>query len=421
MPGRQPHLTRRREPARRPQGGTTMTHRALLAGAAALAILAAAPAAAQELRVGFLNTMTGPGALPGVEQTNAWKLGLEHEGWTKDGDKLGGVPTRIWLGDDQQKPDVALKEVEKFLVQHKVHVVAGFMWSNVLMAAHKPIVDAKTTVLITNAGASPLAGPLCSPYIVSTSFNNEQFTEALGKLISDEKVESIYLMAPNFQAGKDQITGIKRTLKGPKVVGESYFKFNETDYQADITAVRAAKPKALFAFAPGGMAGAFMKQWAASGAGKEIKLYTSNTVDWLTLPAIGEAAIGSFHALHWNTDLKNPANEKFVKDYVAKHKQKPSNYAAQGYDGARLLAAAMRATGGKFADGLELTKILRKQKYDSVRGPYTSNVNGMPIQNFYLQEVVKGADGRPDIVTRSVIFANYKDAYWEQCPADRRH
>jgi branched-chain amino acid transport system substrate-binding protein len=388
---------------------------------AAAALLAPATAGAQELRVGFINTASGAGAGPGVEQTNAWKIGLAHEGWTKDGDKLGGVPTKIFYADDQWKPDITVKEVEKFIRQDKVHIVAGFMWSNVLMAAQKPIVESKTGLLITNAGASPMAGELCSPYVVSTSFNNEQFTEALGKMIADEKVESIYLMAPNYQAGKDQITGLMRTMKGVKVLGQNFFRLGESDFQADISKIRAVKPKAVFIFAPGGMGVAFFKQWAASGAGKEIKLYTSNTVDWLTIPGIGDAAIGSFHALHWNTDLKNPANEKFVKDYVAKHGQKPSNYAAQGYDGARILAATMKAMGGKFADSLAIMKAMRKVKYESVRGEYGYNVNGMPIQNFYKQEVVKGADGKPDIVTRNVIFANYKDAYWEKCPADKRH
>lgn len=388
---------------------------------AAAALLAPGTAGAQELRVGFVNTLTGPGASPGIENTNGWKLGLVHEGWAKDGDRLGGVPTKVFYADDQWKPDIALKEVDKMLRQDKVHVVGGFMWSNILMPAQKPIIDAKVGLLITNAGASPMAGPLCSPYVVSTSFNNEQFTEALGKMISDEKIQTIFLMAPNYQAGKDQISGLKRTLNGPKIVGETLFRPGETDYQADISKVRALKPQALFIFAPGGMGISFFKQWAASGAGKDIKLYTSNTVDWLTLPAIGEAAVGSYDALHWNTDLNNAANQKFVKDYVAKYGKNPSNYAAQGYDGARILAATMRAMKGRFKDSLEIMKAMRKVKYDSVRGPYTYNVNGMPIQNFYKQEIVKGKDGKPDIVTRGVIFANYKDSYWEKCPADKRY
>ena len=193
--------------------------REILLTALTAALIAVGPAAAQELRLGYINTMSGAGAGPGVEGTNAWKLGLEHQGWTKDGDKLGGVPTRIFYGDDQWKPDVAIREADRMIQQDKVNIIAGFMWSNVLMAAQKPITDAKVGVLILNAGASPMAGEMCNPYVASTSFNNEQFTEALGQMITDEKIESIYLMAPNYQAGKDQITGLMRTLKGTKVLG----------------------------------------------------------------------------------------------------------------------------------------------------------------------------------------------------------
>lgn len=216
------------------------------AALAVAALLAPGLAQAQELRIGYINTFTGGGAVPGVEGTNAWKIGLEHEGWTKDGDKLGGVVTRIFYGDDQQKPDVAVREADKMIKEHRVHLVAGFMWSNTLMAAQKSIVDSKTGLLILNAGASPMAGAACSPYVVSTSFQNDQFTEALGKLLTDEKIASIYLMAPNYQAGKDLVNGLKRTLKGAKIVGETFFKLGETDYQADISKVRAEKPAALF-------------------------------------------------------------------------------------------------------------------------------------------------------------------------------
>ena len=390
---------------------------ALAASAAAIALAGAAQA--QEFRLGFINTLSGGGALPGTEQVNGWRLGLKHEGWTKDGDKLGGVATRIFTGDDQQKADVGLQEAEKMLNQHKVHMVAGIIWSNVAMAAQKPIVDRKIPLLITNAGASPLAGPACSPFITSTSWNNDQIPEAMGKRMTDDQIKSIYLLAPNYQAGKDMIAGLKRTLKGPKIVDEVYFKLGEADFQADISKVRAAKPDAIFVFAPGSMGVAFVKQWGASGAGKEIKMYSSFTVDWLTLPAVGEAALGTYHTMYWNVDIKNAANERFVKDYNAEHKKNPSHYAAQAYDAPRLIAAALKATGGKFEDGMAVAKALRRTPFESVRGPFEYNVNGMPIQNIYLREVVKGADGKLGIVTRGPVFEKHKDAYWEQCPKDR--
>jgi branched-chain amino acid transport system substrate-binding protein len=391
------------------------------AAAFAAALSLAAPASAQELRIGFMNTYTGGGAILGKHQDNGWKLGLADEGWTKDGDKLGGVPTRIFYADDQTKTDVGLKEAEKFLKQDKVHIVAGIIWSNVLMAVAKPTFDNKSILLTTNAGASPMAGAACNPLFVSSSWNNDQAPEALGKRMSDDKIATIYMIAPNYQAGKDMITGVMRTLKGPKVVDQDLVKLGESDFQANISKIRATKPSAAFAFMPGPMSPAFFKQWAASGAGKDIKLYTIFSVDNATLPAVGDAAVGSYHASYWSHDLKIPENEKFVKAYMAKYGHLPAEFAAQAYDAARLIAAAVKAVGGKVDDTMALAKALRKTKYPSTRGPYEYNVNGIPIQNFYLREVVKGADGKAQIVSRGPIFTNYKDAYWEQCPANMRH
>ena len=397
-----------------------MKTRTICGAAVAAAVALAAPALAQELRIGFLNTYTGGGALLGKHQDNGWKLGLAHEGWTKDGDKLGGVATKIFYGDDQQKPDVGLKEAEKFLKQEKVHILAGIIWSNVLMTVTKPTFDNKTILLTTNAGASPMAGAACNPLFVSSSWNNDQSPEALGKRMSDDKITTIYMIAPNYQAGKDMIAGVLRTLKGPKVVGQDLVKLGESDFQANISKVRAEKPSAVFAFVPGAMSPAFIKQWAASGVGKDIKLYTVFSVDNATLPAIGDAALGSYHASYWSTDLPFPANQRFVKEYTAKYGGLPSEFAAQAYDGARLIAAAVKALKGKVDDPMALARALRHTPYDSTRGPYQYNVNGIPIQNFYLREVIKGPDGKPAIVSRGAIFEKHKDSYWEQCPADKR-
>jgi branched-chain amino acid transport system substrate-binding protein len=382
--------------------------------------LLAGAASAQELRIGFMNTFSGGGAVLGKHQENGWKLGLAHEGWNKDGDKLGGVPTRIFYSDDQQKVDIGVKEAEKLLKSEKVQILAGILWSNVLMAVQPLAFESKAILLTTNAGASPMAGSACHPLFTSTSWNNDQAPEALGKRMSEDQIPSIYMIAPNYQAGKDMIAGVMRTLKGPKVIGQTLVKLGETDFQADISKIRAEKPAAVFAFMPGAMAISFIKQWGASGIGKDVKLYTVFSVDNATLPGIGDAAIGSYHASYWNTDLDNDTNKVFVKDYTARYGGPPAEFAAQAYDAVRLIAAAVKAVGGKVDDTMALAKALRKTKYPSTRGPYEYNVNGIPIQNFYLREVVRGADGKPTIVTKSVIFEKHKDSYWEQCPADKR-
>lgn len=392
-------------------------NRTILAAGAIIA-LATAPAGAQELRIGFLNTTTGGGALIGRHMEAGWKLGLEHQGWTKDGDKLGGVATRIFYADDQVKPDVGLKEIEKFLKQDKVQIVAGVIWSNVMMTIQKPVLDAKVLLLGTNAGPSPLAGPLCNPLLVSTSWANDDNHEAAGELVQRDGIKSVVLMAPNYQAGKDSIAGFSRFYKG-KVLDTVYYKLGETDFQADLAKVRARKPEAVFIFAPGAMGIAFVKQWAASGLNKEMKLYSAFSVDYVTLGAMGEAAVGAIVPTMWNNDIANPRNEKFVKAYMAKHNHMPSNFAAQAYDAPAVIAAAVKATGGKVDDTAALAKAMRKAPIESVRGTLKFNVNGFPIQPFYKAVVVKGGDGKIGLKIESKIWER-PDSMGEKCPADKR-
>ncbi len=393
-----------------------------LLATAIVAALATAPVAqSAELRIGFINTLTGGAAIIGKHQVNGWNLGLAHEGWNKNGDKLGGVPTKIWIADDARKPDVGRRAATKMMRSNKVHIVAGMIWSNILAAVSRPVTRNKTILMSTNAGWAGLAGRKCSRYFISSSWNNDQTPEAMGRLMREEGLKSVYLLSPNYQAGKDMLAGFKRFYRGGKVVGTTLFKLGQRDYQADISKIRAAKPQALFVFAPGGMGIAFMKQWAASGAGKSIRLYTVFTVDNLTINPIGNAALGSFHTNYWDPDSKNAANQKFIKSYVARHKRLPSHFAAQAYDAPRLIAAAVRKVGGRVDNKLALVKAMRKVKYDSIRGPYRYNVNGIPIQNFYKRAVVPGPAGKAIIRTQGIVFSDHKDAYWRKCPARERH
>ncbi len=380
----------------------------------------AASVSAQELRIGFINTMTGGGAVIGKHQVNGWHLGLEHEGWTKDGDKLGGVATRVFEADDQQKPDVGIAAAQRMIQQDKVQIIAGVIWSNILVPVHKIAMDAKVGLVGTNAGTSLIAGPLCDPHFISTSWQGDQPAEALGTLISKDKVATIYLMAPNYQGGKDLISGVTRTLEGVKIIDTNMFKLGESDFQAEISKVRAAKPAAVFIFAPGAMGPAFVKQWAASGIGKEVKLYTIHTIDGVTLPAIGDAGLGAVETIQWTHDLDNEVNKRFVKEYIAKFGQTPSNFAEQAYNAPRMIAAALKSVNGKVDNIDALMRAMRKVTFPAARGPYKYNVNGFPIQNFYKAEVIKGADGKPTIVNRGVVIKDAKDSYWEKCPPDKR-
>jgi branched-chain amino acid transport system substrate-binding protein len=299
-----------------------------------------------------------------------------------------------------------------------VHIISGIIWSNVIMAIQKPIFESKVMLLSTNAGPSPLAGEACNPLFVSSSFMNDGNAEATGEMATKDKIKTVVAMAPNYQAGKDNVAGFQRTFKGGKVVETILFKVNEMDYQADLAKVRAAKPDAVFVFAPGSMGVAFMKQWATSGL-KDVKLYSIYTIDGVTLPGIGDAAIGATEAGHWNPDLDNAKNKRFIKDYMAKFGHMPSYFAVQSYDAPELIAKGVKATGGKLDDMAAVAKAIRKGTMDSPRGTIKYNVNGMVIQPYWRLNVVKGADGKPVIKGGEQIMLR-PDAYWEKCPANMR-
>ncbi|MCW5773830.1 MAG: ABC transporter substrate-binding protein [Rhodospirillaceae bacterium] len=382
-------------------------------------VAAASPAGADELRIGYLNTTTGSGALLGRHLENGWKLGLADQGWTKNGDRLGGVPTRIFYADDQSRPETGLKEVEKFLKSDKVHIVAGIIWSNVIMSVQKPVFDAKAMLLSTNAGPSPLAGRLCNRLFVSSSFYNEGNSEALGEIAAKDGVKSVLLMAPNYQGGKDMLAGFVSTFRGGTILDTILFKLGESDFQADLGKLRASKAEALAIFAPGAMGVAFIKQWVASGLGKSVKLYTINTIDNMSLPALGDAALGAVEAQHWTPDLDVPANKRFVKEYVARYNSLPSHLAAAAYDAPGLIARGVKAVGGKLGDMAAVARAIRKSKFDSPRGTLSYNVNGFLLHPNWRVQVVKGSDGKPAIKAIENLGVR-KDPHWPQCPPDKR-
>ena len=386
-----------------------MMVRTLCASAVTLALLAAPTVAQNKLKVGFIATMSGPGGSLGKDMVDGFMLGIEHAGG-----KLGGVETEVIVGDDQLKPDVGLQVAEKMLQRDKVDIMAGVIFSNVMMAIYKPIVDAKVFMVSTNAGPSPIAGAQCSPYFFSASWQNDQAHEAMGKYLQDKGYKRVYLMAPNYQAGKDALSGVKRYYKG-EVAGEVYTTVNQPDYSAEIAQMAAAKPDALYVFYPGGMGINFVKQYAQAGMKDKVPMHSAFTVDTTTLPAQGDAALGLLGTAFWTDGLDNPVNKKFVDAFVAKHNRVPSTYAAQSYDGALLIDSALKATGGKVSDPQAFGAAMRKADFKSVRGDFKFNTNQFPVQNFYLFDVVKRPDGKLGTGYKSVVFQNHADAYAKDC------
>ena len=384
----------------------------VLLGTIALLALGTAPALPQQktIKIGFISSFSGPAAAIGNDMRNSFELALDHHGR-----KLGGLPVEVIYEDDQIKPEVGVQKTQKLIESDKVDFIVGYIWSNVLLASLKPIVDSKTFLVITNAGASQVAGELCSPYVFSTSWNNDQTPQAVGLYMNQKGVKTAFLIGPNYAAGKDMLEGVKATFKG-QILGQELTRWpDQLDFSAELSKARAAKPDAIFAFYPGGAGVQFITQYAQSGLKSQIPLYTAFTIDELSLPRMKDLAVGIPGAQQWVNDLPNEANKKFVADYKAKYKSSPSFYGAQTYDALALLESAVVAVKGDLTKKDEMRKAMEKADFKSVRGNFKFGPNHIPIQNFYLQDVVKQGD---DYVLKTVatIVENDQDKHVGKCP-----
>ena len=375
--------------------------RSWIAGTAGLALaLVAGPAMAQQktIKIGFISTFSGPVAAIGNDMRNSFELGLDHVGR-----KLGGLPVEVIYEDDEIKPEVGVQKTQKLIESDHVDFVVGYIWSNVLLASLKPLVDSKTMTVVTNAGPSQFAGELCSPYVFSTSWQNDQTPAAIGLYMNQKGVKTAFLMGPNYAAGKDMLAGVKSTFKG-QIVGEEFTRWpGQLDFSAELSKARAAKPDAIFAFYPGGAGIQFVTQYAQAGLKGQIPLYTAFTIDDLSLPRLKDLAVGIPGAQEWVNDLPNDANKKFVADYKAKYKTSPSFYGAQTYDAVALIDSAVTAVKGDLTNKEGMRKEMEKADFKSVRGNFKFGNNHIPIQNFYLQEAEKNADGSYSLHTVSTI------------------
>jgi branched-chain amino acid transport system substrate-binding protein len=379
---------------------------------AALLALAATPGAAQEsVKIGFVGTFSGPAAVIGNDMRDGFELALDHLGR-----KVGGLPAQVIYEDDQQKPEVGKQKTDKLISSDRVNFLTGYIWSNVLLASLKPAVDAQTFLISANAGPSQIAGELCSPWFFSVSWQGDQVPQAIGEYLNQKGVKSAFLIAPNYAAGKDVIAGLKQNFKGT-VAGEEYTKWpDQLDFSVELAKARAAKPDAVFAFYPGAAGIQFLTQYTQAGLKAQIPLYTAFVIDALSLPRLGELALGIPGAQHWVNDLPNEANKKFVADFRAKYGRYPSFYAAQAYDSARLIDSAVAGVKGDLGNKDAIRDEMRKANYASVRGPYRYGNNHFPIQNFYLQETVKDADGAYTLKTVATALKDHQDRYHAQCP-----
>ena len=387
-----------------------MRQQLAFAAAAVLFGLAAGSATAQEkLKIGVIVTTSGPPAALGAQVRDGFSLGVKDLGG-----KMGGREVEIINVDDELKPDGAVVKVKGLLERDKVDFVVGPIFSNILLAIHKPVTENKTFLISPNAGPSSYAGKDCSPFFYVTSYQNDQVHRVLGKVAQDRGYKKMYLMVPNYQAGRDFVAGFKLDYKG-EIVEESYLPLNTIEFQTELTKINSQKPDAVFTFMPGGLGVNLVKQYRQAGLADRIPVLSAFTVDEFTLPAQQDAAVGMFGGANWAPNLDNPQSKKFVAAYEAAYNGVPGTYAMQAYDTAMLIDSAVKAVKGDLSNKEAVSAALKKADFTSLRGGFKFNSNGYPIQDFYLTKVAKRADGKFQTEIVEKVFSDYGDSYAKDC------
>lgn len=385
-----------------------MNHNIKIVVAATLTAVTLQAHAADHIKLGFIAAQSGPLGVLGAEQKRGLEIALEQLG-----NKLGGRDIDLYNADSRATPGVAVQEVSKLIDKDDVDIITGATASNVIMAIVKPIAASGLTLLGTNGGPSPLAGKACSPAYYSIAFQNDQWSEGMGAYMSAHGVKRAYFIGMDYQAGWDHVGGAQRAFKGESVA-KVFTPQAQLDFSAELAQIRAAKPDGVFAFYPGGAAIAFAKQYAQ--AGLNIPLFSNaGLVDTLFLPAFGDNAVGIVISSHYNAELDNAANKKFVQAFTEKFGRSPSSYAASQYDAVMLLDKAIGQLPAGKIDRKKLQALIGTTKFDSVRGNFKFNTNHMPIQNIYAQRVEKDSKGNLILKLVSTAAENAGDRYAAEC------
>tara|TARA_B100000925_G_scaffold113636_1_gene84151 strand:+ start:1318 stop:2532 length:1215 start_codon:yes stop_codon:yes gene_type:complete len=386
----------------------------LLASAGLMTIGSAV--AAEKVKIGFVTTITTPAGVIGKDMVDAVNLAMEDIGG-----KMAGLDVELIVEDDGFKPAIGKQKTDKLVKQDKVQFVTGFIWSHVLLASQKSALGAGKFLISSNAGPSQMAGKLCHKNFFSTSWQNDQTPMAMGAVLNLNNVKSLYVMAPNYAAGKNMVAGVTRTFKG-KIVGKDLTKWGkdaQLDFSAELAKAKASGAEGIFVFYPGKAGGAFIKQYAQAGLQGKIPLYSVFTVDSIALPKLQKAnmngVMGSVMTQFWAPDLDTPQNKIFVSGFKKKYGRYPSFYAAQSYDTIFLIKSAVEAVKGDLSNMDGMRTAMKKANFPSVRGKFSYGNNHFPIQNFYSRKVVKDSDGVWTTSVREVVLKNHQDTYAKDC------
>ena len=365
---------------------------------------------AETVKIGFVTTLTGGAGAIGNDMRDAVELALDHLGR-----KMDGSDVEIFYEDDTFKPAVGKQKTEKLVKKEKVHFVGGYIWSHVLMASRNSVVGKGPFMITSNAGPGPVAGKLCHEDFFSTSWQNDQTTMAMGEVLNQLGVKRLYIMAPNYNAGKGMVKGVTSTFKG-EIVGKDMTKFPaQLDFSAELAKIRSVNPDAVFVFYPGKHGLQIIKQYSQAGLKGKIPFYSAFTVDSLNLPRLKDLADGGLMTQFWAPDLDNDVNKRFVADYRKKTGRYPTFYAAQSYDTIMLINSAVTSVGGDLSNKDGMRNAMRKADFPSVRGPFKYGNNHFPIQNFYLRKVVKDTDGNYTTSIVKTVYTNHQDTYAKDC------
>jgi branched-chain amino acid transport system substrate-binding protein len=390
-----------------------MHRRTVTIGLAALAtstILPRAHAETTPIKIGFIGSMSGAIGVTGTQALGGVRVALDQLG-----NKLGPRPVTLIVEDDQAKPEISRQLAEKFLLQDKVDLIFTATTSNSLLGLYQPVIQSKTVLISAMAGPSQIAGKECSPYFFNTSWQGDNLAEAMGAYLTQRNIQDVYILAPNYAAGHDVVAGFKRFYKG-NITGEKFTPFSQLDFSAELTELRAAKPKAAFAFFPGGQGVQFLKQYVQYGLKDQIPLYTAYTIDDAALPALGDAANGFVLTVFWTADMDNAANKRFVDGFRQKFGYTPAFYAGLSYDAVNLLNAAITTLNGDVSDQAKLAAAMASAKFQSVRGNFHFANDHFPVQDYYLAKVEPGPDGKPAIRLGQLVMPDHGNAYQSACP-----
>jgi len=369
-----------------------------LAVSAALVVATAASAATA--KIGMITTLSGGGSHLGIDVRDGFMLATE----------MANADLDVIIRDDARKPGIAKSLANELIQKDKVDILTGIIWSNLAMAVVPSTVRGGTFYLSPNAGPSALAGKACHENYFNVAWQNNNLHEAMGHFMKAEGLKKPFILAPNYPAGTDALTGFKSRFG--EAEGEIFTTLGQKDYAAEIAQIRASNADSVFFFLPGGMGIAFMKQFASSGI--ELPVYgPAFSFDEIILGAVGNSAIGVKNTSQWAYDLDNAANQKFVKAFRAKYERTPTLYASQGYDTANLILSALKKAQPSDQDAFR--SALKSADFESVRGSFKFGSNNHPIQNIYVREVVAVNGKKPTNKLVGVAISDLQDAFASQC------